>query len=60
MAMKCYVTRYHRTNKCTIFWFNISAIQIIFADSSEVLINGNKGHSVITYVNKFRERVHFE
>lgn len=57
--MKCFVIRYHRTSKCTMFWFSINAIQIIFADGSQILINGHPDQGVITYVNKYHERVHF-
>lgn len=54
--MKCYVTRYHRTNKSTIFWLSVNAIQVVFEDSSQILVNGN---GVITYINKYRDRFYF-
>lgn len=56
-TMKCYVTRYHRTNKCTIFWLSVGAIQVVFEDSSQILLNGN---GVLCYVNKYREFTYFE
>lgn len=55
--MKCYVTRYHRTNKSTIFWLSLNAIQVVFEDSSQILVNSN---GVITYVNKYKDRYYFE
>ena len=54
--MKFYVTRYHITNKSVIFWFNVPAYQVMFEDGSELLFSENR---VITYVNKFGERIYF-
>ena len=54
--MKCYVIRYHRTNKSTIFWFNNNSTQVIFQDSSELLLDDN---GVMTYVSKSGDRSYF-
>ena len=29
-TMKCFIRRYHRTNKSTIFWLSTDAMQVIF------------------------------
>lgn len=55
-TMKCFITRYHRTNKSIIFWLSVGAIQVVFEDGSEVRVNGN---GVISYVSKFRDVVYF-
>lgn len=55
--MKCYVTRYHRANKSTIFWLSVGAIQVVFEDGSQMLVNGN---GVISYVNKYGDFFYFE
>lgn len=56
-AMKCYVTRYHRTSNSTIFWLSVGALQVVFEDGSQILVNEN---GVLTYMNKFRDAVYFE
>jgi hypothetical protein len=47
--MKCFVRRYHRTNKSTIFWLSTDAMQVIFEDGSHILINKNE---VGTFLSK--------
>jgi hypothetical protein len=53
--MKYYVTRYHRTNMSTIFWLSLGALQVIFEDGSQILVNGaTGGDNVMTFMNKYR------
>lgn len=56
-SLKFYVSRYHRTNKGIIFWFNIGAMQMIFQDGSQVLVSE---HKVFTYINKYWQFYYFE
>ena len=49
--------RYHRTNKLIVFWFNNKAIQAIFEDETEILLNKE---GVFTYVNKLGNRHYFD
>lgn len=60
-TMKCYVTRYHRTSNSTIFWLSIGAMQVIYEDGSQILLNGTgNGEAVVTYINKYMEATYFE
>ena len=52
-----YVRRYHKTTKMIVFWFNNKAIQAIFEDDTQILINKE---GLFTFVNKMGFRHYFE
>ena len=54
-AMATWVTKYSRTSKATLFWFNNKDYQTIFQDFTELLFSKDN----ITYVNKMGERIYF-
>ena len=54
--MSVWVTKYSKTSKATIFWFNNKDYQTIFQDFTELLFSKDN----ITYVNKLGERIYFK
>ena len=55
-AMTVWVTKYSKTSKATLFWFNNKDYQTIFQDFTELLFSKDS----ITYVNKMGERIYFK
>ena len=55
-AMAIWITKYTKTSKATLFWFNNKDYQIIFQDYTELLFSRES----VTYVNKLGERVYFK
>ena len=53
--MQVFVVKYHKNNDVTIFWFNNKDCQLIFRDSTELLLSKNH----VTYVNKVGNRKYF-
>lgn len=53
--MVFYVKKFLKSSKATIFWFNNKDFQIVFQDSTEILLRSNQA----VYVNKFSERKYF-
>jgi len=53
--MSLHVRKYLKVPKANIFWFSNKDFQIIFQDSTEILIRQNNA----VYVNKFSERKYF-
>lgn len=53
--MGVYVKKSVKAPKATIFWFSNKDFQIIFQDSTEILL---RNHQAV-YVNKFAERKYF-
>lgn len=54
--MQVFVVKYHKNSNVTIFWFNNKDCQLIFKDSTELLISKNH----VTYVNKVGNRKYFD
>ena len=54
--MTVWVTKYVKTSKATIFYFNNKDYQTIFQDFTELLFSKEN----ITYVNKLGERSYFK
>lgn len=54
--MQVFVVKYHKNSNVTIFWFNNKDYQLIFKDSTELLVSKNH----ITYVNKVGNRKYFD
>lgn len=54
--MQVFVVKYHKNSNVTIFWFNNKDCQLIFKDSTELLMSKNH----VTYVNKVGNRKYFE
>lgn len=52
---KTYVSKYLIVPKASFFWFINKDLQVIFQDSTEVLIRQEQA----VYVNKFAERKYF-
>jgi hypothetical protein len=55
-AMAVWVTKYVKTSKATVFYFNNKDLQTIFQDFTELLFSKDN----ITYVNKLGERSYFK
>ena len=55
-AMTIWVTKYTKTSKATLFWFNNKDYQAIFQDYTELLFSKDN----ITYVGKLGERTYFK
>ena len=53
--MQIYVVKYHKNSNVTIFWFNNKDHQLIFKDSTELLMSKNH----VTYVDKVGNRKYF-
>jgi hypothetical protein len=53
--MNVFVVKYEKNSNVKIFWFNTKDCQIIFKDSTELLLS--KGH--VTYVDKVGKRHYF-
>jgi hypothetical protein len=53
--MTVYVKKYMKVSKATIFWFSNKDLQVVFQDSTEILLRQNN----TVYVNKFGERKYF-
>lgn len=54
--MMIFVVKYIKNSKVNIFWFNNKDYQVIFKDSTEILVTKDR---FITYVNKLAERKYF-
>jgi hypothetical protein len=54
--MDVFVVKYYKNSNLTIFWFNNKDYQLIFKDSTELLVSKNH----ITYVNKVGNRKYFD
>ena len=54
--MNVFVVKHYKTSKVNIFWFNNKDYQVLFKDTTELLVT--KDHYV-TYVNKLAERKYF-
>jgi len=53
--MTVHVKKHIKVPKASIFWFSNKDFQIIFQDSTEILLRQNNA----VYVNKFSERKYF-
>ncbi len=54
--MQVFMVKYHKNSNVTIFWFNNKDCQLIFKDSTELLLSKNH----VTYVNKVGNRKYFQ
>lgn len=54
--MTIFVNKHIKNSKVNIFWFNNRDYQVIFKDSTEILVTKDK---FATYVNKLAERKYF-
>lgn len=54
--MTVFVNKHIKNSKVNIFWFNNRDYQVIFKDSTEILVTKDK---FATYVNKLAERKYF-
>lgn len=56
-AMNVFIVKHYKTSKVNIFWFNNKDYQVLFKDSTELLISKDQ---YVTYVNKLAERKYFQ
>ena len=54
--MNFYVVKHEKNGKVDIFWFNNEDYQVLFKDSTELLVSKEY---YITYINKLSERKYF-
>lgn len=55
--MTYFVTKYYKTSKVNIFWYNNKDYQVIFKDYTQLIVAQN---SNVTYVNKVGQRRYFQ
>ena len=54
--MNAFVVKHYKTSKVNIFWFNNKDYQVLFKDSTELLVAKDL---YVTYINKLAERKYF-